>query len=161
MTPAPITVRAYVEGDAPRLAALFHDTIHRVPSPHYDARQRRAWSPAVPDSEAWHRRMVARPTLVATIGGTIAGFAELEPPDHLDMLYVAAARQGRGVASALLDAVIARARGFGARRLVTEASLIARPFFAARGFAARHEETVERDGVALRRVVMERMLIDP
>lgn len=161
MTPATITVRAYIEGDAPRLTALFHNSVHRVPSPHDDTQQRRAWSPVVPDAAVWQRRMTARPTRVAMIGDTIVGFAEFDPPDHLDMLYVDADHQGQGVATALLDAVIAQARDLGARRLVTEASPIARPFFTARGFATRREETVERDGVALRRFVMERMLIDP
>jgi putative acetyltransferase len=160
VTPVNVTVRSYTAGDAPRLAAIFHDAVHRVPSPHYDDRQRCAWSPAVPDAEAWHRRMAARTTLVALVYGEAAGFAELDPPDHLDMLYVGADHQGRGIATALLDATIARARGYGARRLVTEASLIARPFFAARGFALVREETVERDGIALPRAVMERTLGD-
>ncbi len=42
------------------------------------------------------RRLAGRLTLIGTIDGSPAGFAALEEPGHIDMLYVhpAAARQG-------------------------------------------------------------------
>ena len=52
--------------------------------------------------------------------------------------------QGRGVGAALLARVEARARRLGLRRLATEASITARPFFQARGFRVIAEQQVRR-----------------
>ncbi|MGH6717906.1 MAG: GNAT family N-acetyltransferase, partial [Alphaproteobacteria bacterium] len=132
--PAGLHIRAFREADAAILARLFHESVHGATTRDYSEVERRAWSPAIPDARAWAARMAARTTLVAEHAGVIVGFAELEPPDHLDLLYVSKDHQGLGVASALLAAVEDRARRAGATRLVTAASLTARPFFAGRGF---------------------------
>jgi putative acetyltransferase len=66
--------------------------------------------------------------------------------------------QGAGIGSRLLSDIETRARALGARRLYTEASLTARPFFQRRGFRVVRENEVERSGVRLRNVIMERTL---
>jgi GNAT superfamily N-acetyltransferase len=54
------------------------------------------------DSEVFALRRTAKPTWVAEINRQIVGFADLEPDGHVDMLFVHAEHQGKGIARALL-----------------------------------------------------------
>ena len=87
-------------------------------------------------------------TRVAVEGGVIVGFADLGPDGYLDRLYVHRDWQGRGVASALCDALPA------AR--TTHASITARPFFEKRGYQVLRAQQVERRGILLTNYIMEK-----
>lgn len=104
---------------------------------------------------AWGERRASRPTWVAEVDGRVVGFIDLESDGHLDMLYVAADFQGRGVATALLDHVLEAAKARGLARVFTEASLTAKPFFERRGFGVLRPQTVERHGQSLTNFQME------
>ena len=69
---------------------------------------------------------------------------------YLDRLYVHKDAQRRGVGAA----AEACARAAGVQRLETHASITARPFFAARGYALLREQEVERGGIRLKNYVM-------
>lgn len=81
--------------------------------------------------------------LVALWEGEVVGEAEYyltrEPGDfaalHLSILYVHAARQGRGIGCALLEAGVQQARAWGLLALTTQPEDPARAFYARHGFA--------------------------
>jgi putative acetyltransferase len=151
-------IRDYRPDDVGALTRLFYDTIHATGLREYTPEQVAAWAPAPPDRDRWHARMSARHTLVAEEDGAILGFAELEENGHFDMLYVAREAVGTGVGGALCDAVEARARVLGIARLFTEASKLARPVFARKGYTLIAEQTVTPNGVALTNYRMEKFL---
>jgi len=138
--------------------ALFIGSVRKVASRDYDPDQIMAWAPDVLDRDRWLARQGSRPTWVATISGEIAGFSDLEPDGHIDMMYVHADHQGRGVAKSLLLHIerVARVQGLG--RLYTEASITARPFFERHGFGVISAQEVERRGQRLINYRMERRL---
>lgn len=118
-----ILLRPYRDGDAPALAA-------------------------------WDDGFRAHVTLVAELDGQLAGFGDLDPAaGYLDRLYVSRAFQGRGVASALCDALEGAARS---HPITTHASRTARPFFEGRGYRVIRAQQVERRGVQLENFVMEK-----
>lgn len=86
----------------------------------------------------------------ATMGK--GGFGDIDASGYLDRLYVAAAHIGRGVGSAICDALEAAVKG----KIVTHASVTAKPFFEKRGYAVVREQQVERGGVLLTNFVMEK-----
>jgi putative acetyltransferase len=90
--------------------------------------------------------------------GRIAGFSDLEPDGHIDMLYVHPDFQRRGVARALLQHVEQIARAMGLRRLYTEASLTARSAFEAMGFRVIVPQTVSVHGESMTNYRMEKRL---
>lgn len=100
------------------------------------------------DLAAWDASFLAHTTLVAEAEGIIVGFADLADDGYLDRLYVHKDWQGRGVATALCDALP------GAK--LTHASLTARPFFEQRGWQVVKEQRVERRGVLLTNFVIKR-----
>ena len=149
------TLRPYRPEDCPALAHLFYETVHTVCAADYTPAQLEAWAPGSgPDLAAWDASFQAHTTLVAEIGGRLAGFGDLDPAaGYLDRLYVRREFQRRGVASALCDALEQASR---ARPLTTHASRTARPFFEKRGYRVLRSQQVERRGQQLENFVMEK-----
>ena len=69
---------------------------------------------------------------------------------YLDMAFVHPDHLRQGVASALYSVIEGRARALGLVRLDTEASLLAEPLFAARGWRVTRRQKVVRRGVTLK-----------
>nr|WP_326126484.1 GNAT family N-acetyltransferase [uncultured Oscillibacter sp.] len=146
-------IREYRPEDCPRLTELFHQTVHTVNAADYTPAQLEAWAPGGAELRDWDRSFRAHYTLVALEGGEIAGFGDLDTETgYLDRLYVRWDLQGRGVASALCDRLEGRAAG----RIVTHASITARPFFEKRGYRTLARQQVERRGIYLTNYIMEK-----
>ena len=152
-------IRDYRAPDAPEIARLFYETVRSVNRADYSEEQVRAWAPRVPDPEELHVRAAARRTLVAEEGGEVIGFAELEEDGYLDTLYLRKDAVGRGVGRRLYEAVEQEARSQGLRRVFTEASITARPFFEKRGFRVVRERTLTVRGVPMTNFEMEKDLL--
>ena len=150
-----VTLRPYRPEDCPALAHLFYETVHTVCAADYTPAQLEAWAPGSgPDLAAWDASFQAHTTLVAEIGGRLAGFGDLDPAaGYLDRLYVRRDFQRRGVATALCSALEQASR---ARPLSTHASRTAQPFFEKRGYRVLRSQQVERRGQQLENFVMEK-----
>lgn len=154
----PITLRPYRPDDAPRLLALFRETIRRINARDYSPEQVNAWASGEIDPIAWAARFEGRFVAVAERVGRIAGFAELELEGHIDRFFVSADHQGVGIGRALMGVIEGEAKRLGLRRLSADVSLTARSFFERNGFVVVMEQVVILRGVAFRNVRMERGL---
>lgn len=128
------TVRAYRPGDAEATWEAYWRAVRGTAARDYSPDQVAAWAPDPVDLAAWNERRLGAHTFVATIEGRVVGFADIRDDGLLDMLFVHPDAGGRGVARALVDAVIERARELGLTRLHTHASRTARPAFERFGF---------------------------
>ncbi|CAN5144771.1 hypothetical protein BH09PSE2_BH09PSE2_12140 [soil metagenome] len=153
-----IKVRAYRLEDAEPLLNLFRRSVRVAAAGHYSLEQLAAWAPDELPLAPFAERRAAKPCWVAEVDGVLAGFIDLEPDGHIDMLYVSADHQRLGVASRLYAVVEATASGRGVPRLFTEASKAARPFFESRGFTLITEQLVEVRGQRLVNYRMEKRL---
>lgn len=149
-----ISLRAYRSADCEKMAQLFYDTVHTVNARDYTKEQLDAWATGQVDLESWDASFQSHITLVAEIGGTLAGFGDITEDGYLDRLYVHKGCQGLGVATAICDGLEGKARG----SVTTHASITARPFFEHRGYRVLREQQVERRGVKLTNFVMEKQL---
>ena len=77
---------------------------------------------------------------------------------YLDLAFVEKGAQGTGVAEAAYLVLENRARAARLSRLSSDASHLAKPFFARHGWACLGPQTVERDGVTLENWRMEKAL---
>jgi len=154
-TPA---LRPFLPADTPLLAEIFRSSIEDLTGDDYSQEQQQAWASAADNEEDFAARLAERLTLVATLGGSVVGFAALEGKDHIDMLYVHPAVAGQGVGTMLVDALEKLAASRGTPRLVVEASDSARDFFLGRGYVAQQRNSVSRQGEWLANTTMEKRL---
>lgn len=151
-----ISLRRYVTEDLDAVIDVFQRAIREVASKDYNPAQIAAWSQV--DRDGWKPWRLTRPTWVAVDGARVVGFSDLEADGHLDMMFVHPDHQGRGVASTLLRQVEDAALAQGLRRIFTEASKTARPFFARRGFVVDAEQVVGKRGEPMTNFRMHKML---
>ncbi|MGA0607361.1 GNAT family N-acetyltransferase [Phenylobacterium sp. VNQ135] len=160
MTALAFSIRPYDPADAPEMARLYFDSAREIGARRYSAEQVAAWAPVPVDPEVVRRRAAdGRMTWVAAgADGAVLGYCDLEPDGHVDHLYCRPDAAGKGVASALLDALLDGARAAGMPRLYVEASELARGLFARKGFTVERRRDFEVRGVAIHNYAMERRL---
>ncbi|MGP1273831.1 MAG: GNAT family N-acetyltransferase [Caulobacterales bacterium] len=144
-----MVIRDYQQSDAAELAAIFHDAVMTGSAPAYSSEQRRAWAARLQTPAALHDRLEHQTCLIGERNGKAAGFIALEASGHLDMLFVRPEERGKGLAGALHDALIERARAAGHANLSVHASHLARRFLGRRGWTFIRTETVNLGGVRM------------
>lgn len=152
-----ITIRSYHESDAPFLAAIYFYTIHQINEKDYSNAQLKAWAPESSlETEGWLRKWQKLPPIVAIINHVIVGFAEFENNGHIDCFYSHHEYQGCGVGSALMREIEKIAREHKINKIFAEVSVTAKPFFEAKGFIVKEEQSVLIRGVWLTNFKMEK-----
>ena len=146
-------IRAYTPADCPQLAELFYETVHTVNAKDYPPEQLDVWATGQVDLAQWDRSLRAHRSLVAEEDGVTVGFADMDADGYLDRLYVHKDYQGRGIATALCDAL---EQAVQCEAYTTHASITARPFFEKRGYRVVRAQRVERQGLYLTNYVMEK-----
>lgn len=146
-------IREYQENDCKEIAELFYDTVHTVNAMDYSEEQLSAWATGDFDISAWNRSFLAHYTLVAVKNDKIVGFGDIDGAGYLDRLFVHKDYQGKKVATMLCDRL---EKWFLTERIVTHASITAKPFFEQRGYRVKKEQQVERNGVLLKNYIMEK-----
>lgn len=145
-------LRRYKQSDCRELAELFYNTVHTVNAADYNNEQLNAWATGRVDLEAWNKSLQEHYSIVAVDNGIIVGFGDIDQTGYLDRLYVHADYQGRGIATAICNKLEQSVSG----KIVTHASVTAKPFFEKRGYKVIKEQSVERQGVFLTNFVMEK-----
>ena len=157
---ATLAVRPWQPSDAGVLSALYEASVRSLGARDYSPEQVEAWASLAPSAAGLADRMRdGRIRLVAVAGGgLVAGFLDVEPDGHIDLLYVAPEVAGQGVARALLETAEALAPTGGAARLYAEASETARPVFERLGFTVTARRDFEVAGVAIHNWSVEKPL---
>lgn len=151
-----ILIRPYAGADADATIDIFLRAVREVSSKDYSAAQIEAWA-KVEDRGLWAERRASRLGWIAEIDGEPVGFSDLTEDGCLDMMFVHPEFQGCGVASRLLRRVEEEASKLGLKRVHTEASRTARPFFERKGFRVITEQIVEKRGQYLENFLMEKL----
>ena len=149
-------IREFRPGDANSIIRLFYGTVHKVNVEDYSNDQVGAWAPEEADLEQWLERLWGGITFVAEENQTIVGFATLEFSGHIDFFYTHSEHQNKGYGSKLLMAIEQRARVLGLKRIFTESSITAKPFFLKKGFALLKQQTVTVRRVKMVNFIMEK-----
>lgn len=146
-----MTIRRYQKSDCISLAELFYNTVHTINAKDYTTEQLNAWADGILNLEEWNKSFLEHFTLVALEGKTVIGFGDIANTGYFDRLYVHADYQRKGVATAICNKLECVVKG----KIITHASITAKPFFEKRGYKVIQEQQVERQGVILTNFVME------
>lgn len=147
-------LREYRQEDCLSVIRLFQETVRAVNSRDYSPEQIAVWAPFDVDVEKWNSSLLSHHSLLCVEGERLLGFGDIDEEGYLDRLYVSKDHQGMGVATLLCEA-LESLRPF--ERILTHASITARPFFEKRGYVVLKEQQVERSGVLLTNFVMEKI----
>lgn len=145
-------IRRYQISDCKELCELFYNTVHTVNAKDYTKEQLDAWATGQVNLEKWNQSLQEHDSVVAVDDDIIVGFGDIDKTGYLDHLYVHADYQGKGIATAVCNQLEQAVRG----KIVTHASITARPFFEKRGYKVVKEQQVERQGIFLTNFVMEK-----
>lgn len=145
-------IREYQTLDGKELRELFYYTVHTVNAKDYTKEQLDVWAERQADLEQWNQSFQEHYSIVAVEGDVIAGFGDIDKNGYLDRLFVHADFLRKGIGTAICDRLEQKIKG----KILTHASITARPFFEERGYKVIKEQKVERSGVLLTNFVMEK-----
>lgn len=151
--------RLYMPTDLNDVLKLFYDSVHNVCVDDYTPEQLDAWAPKEADLYRWEASLNKNHTLVVEMNNHIVGFGNVGETGYLDRLFVDQYYLHKGVASLIVEQLEKYAKAKGIVFMNTAASITAKPFFEAKGYAVIDEQSVERRGVRMRRYLMEKKLI--
>lgn len=147
-------IRKYQPSDCNELAKLFYNTVHTVNAKDYTKEQLDAWATGKVDSEEWNRSFQEHFSIVAVDGEIIIGFGDIDKTGYLDRLFVHKDYQRKGVAAAICDEL---EQAVNSNKIITYASITAKPFFEQRGYKIIKKQQVIRDKVPLTNYIMEKL----
>lgn len=156
MSCSPLVIRPCAPDDLDVTIEIFLRATRETASADYTLAQVNAWAQA--NRESWAKRRRGRDAWLALLENSPAGFAELAPDGHIDMMFVHPSFGGTGVAGALLETIERAAMQQGTYRLFTEASITARGFFERQGFRTIAAQSVPCRGEALTNFRMEKSI---
>ena len=145
-------IREYQTLDGKELRELFYHTVHTVNAKDYTKEQLDVWAERQADLEQWKQSFQEHYSIVAVEVDMIAGFGDIDKNGYLDRLFVHADFLRKGIGTAICDRLEQKIKG----KILTHASITARPFFEERGYKVIKEQKVERSGVLLTNFVMEK-----
>lgn len=151
-------LRLHNGADAPAVLSIFRSAVQQLGRSAYTQSQIEAWARCADDAASFVGRLSDGHTVIAEVDGVMAGFGQLHPHDHVEMLYCSPAYAGSGVGTAILAELERVSRSAGCEILKTEASAVARSFFARRGFREDCLERVLCFGAELERFRMRKTL---
>lgn len=143
-------IRKYQPSDYKELTELFYNTVHNVNAKDYTREQLNVWATGQVDLEKWNESLQEHFSVVAVDDEIIVGFGDIDKTGYLDRLYVHAAYQGKGIATAICNQLEQAVEG----NIITHASITAKSFFEKRGYKLVKEQQVERQGIFLTNYVM-------
>lgn len=148
-----MVLRNYNASDCACLAELFYQTVHSVNAKDYTKEQLDVWANGNVNLKEWDKSFSAHYTIVCIKDDAIVGFGDIDKTGYLDRLYVHKDYQRKGVASAICDEL---EQAVNVSKIITYASITAKPFFEQRGYKIIKEQQVIRNGISLTNYVMEK-----
>ncbi|QFT12554.1 GNAT family N-acetyltransferase [Vibrio sp. THAF190c] len=151
-------IREYQPEDATHLWDLFFNTVRNVNIQHYIQAQVEAWAPSEFSMEVWQNKMDKIRPFVVELEGVVVGYTDLQESGLIDHFFCHHEYQGRGVGRQLMSHVLNLAKQQGLKRVFSEVSITARPFYEHFGFSVVNEQTIEVRGQTMNNFVMEKLL---
>lgn len=158
--PGEVQIRRAQQHEYDAIGRLVFDAIHSGASL-YTPEQRRAWLPEPKAGPDWQKKLEEQAVWVGhSPEKGLIGVITLRPDGYVDLAFILADWQGRGLFGRLYAALEVHARDADLDRLWVHASLHAEPAFARYGFTRLRADPVDRAGETLMRFEMEKRLVN-
>ncbi len=151
-------IRKYKSDDCPKIAELFHETVHKVNARDYTKTQLDIWATGKVDIASWDKSFLTNNTLIVEKNGIIVGFGDMQCSGYLDRLYVHKDYQNQGIATLILTNLEQNAVKNGIFKFTTHASITAKSFFIKHAYHVVSENTVIKNNIALTNFIMKKSI---
>lgn len=134
-------IRAARQADVVELKELFQNTVLAINRRDYSQEEVEDWASC--GENLFHiEAMIKTHYFIVAVNrrSEIVGFSSITPQGYLHSMFVHKDFQGEGIATMLLDEIERYAVIAGIRRITSEVSLTARPFFLKRGYFVMEEQ---------------------
>ncbi|HAT2073495.1 TPA: GNAT family N-acetyltransferase [Legionella pneumophila] len=155
-----VRIREIKAEDLEAIVALFKETVHHVNAKDYTSEQLLVWAPHhIHHSDNRWNSLLDNISYLVEIDDGIVGFADITIEGYLDRLFVHKDYQRQGIASQLVKKLESLLLLRGVKKITTEASITAKPFFESMGYLAVKEQNKPRPGgVTVTNFLMEKRL---
>ncbi len=153
------SIRVAQQSDAIELKDLFQNTVLTINKRNYSQEEVEDWASCGNDISRIEDMINTHYFIVAVNQKLqIVGFSSITPKGYLHNMFVHKDFQGKGVAYVLLNEIERFAAVMGIKRITSEVSLTARPFFEKRGFVVEKEQKRKANKFFLTNFVMTKEL---
>ncbi len=152
-----IEIRQYQAGEEIQLWDIFFTTIRNINIKDYSVEQVQAWAPDDYQQIEWTKRIQKINPYVALIENKVVGYADVQKDGYVDHFFCHWQCQGQGVGRLLMQTLFKKAEQQQLKRLYSQVSITARPFFEYFGFTVIKEQQVTIRGQILTNFVMEKL----
>ncbi|MBN2479093.1 MAG: GNAT family N-acetyltransferase [Parachlamydiales bacterium] len=149
-------IRKYSNKDSSQIANLFYETVHSVNKKDYSEKQLNAWAPKKKND--WEKLLQNLICYVAEENSQIIGFISLREDGYLDHLFIHKNHQRKKIAESLYKIIEKEAKNLNLKRIFTQSSITALPFFEKMGFKILKSQEKLHRGVILKNFIMEKLL---
>ena len=154
-----ITFRPATTADIPELKSLFCNTVLTVNARDYTTEEVADWASCGDRPGRWEKLLASLHFIaVCDAEGRIIGFTSIRNDGYLHSMFVHKDHQGEGIATALLQQIEVYATEHGIRKITSEVSITARPFFEHQGYAVEREQRAQANRLQLTNYVMRKIL---
>jgi len=155
-----IVLRPIQSSDLEGIVTLFKETVHHVNAKDYTPEQLLVWAPHhIHHSHERWQSLLRNIAYLAEIDHVIVGFADMTTEGYLDRLFVHKNYQRQGIAAQLVKKLESLLFERGVKKITTEASITAKPFFECMGyFVVKEQNKPHPGGVTLTNFLMEKRL---
>ncbi|NDV66649.1 GNAT family N-acetyltransferase [Bacteroides sp. 224] len=134
-------IRQASPSDIPILKELYQNTIMTVNRKDYTVEEVEDWASCVDDVSYLVEHFDEQHYVVAeSKNGMIVGFASVNDTGYIHTLFVHKDFQHQGIATSLYKFIEVYAKEKGAKKLTSEVSITAKPFFEKQGFQVDEEQ---------------------
>lgn len=153
------TIRTAELSDATEIMDLFQNTVLTINRRDYSMNEVEDWASCGNNRLQIEEMIRTHYFIVATNRQSqIVGFSSITPQGYLHSMFVHKDFQNKGVATILLNDIEHHAAQNSIRRITSEVSLTARPFFERRGYAVKEEQKRKANKLYLTNFWMEKKL---
>ena len=151
-----IKIRKGKLDDLIEIQLIFVETVSTICQKDYSRNQIKAWISSVENRKRWLNIIENQYLIIAKYKNQIVGFCSLDKSNYIDMFYVHKDYQGRGIAQKLYSEIEKEARRQNQKKLTSDVSKTAKPFFEKNDFKIVKEQAVIRQNIKLTNFKMEK-----
>lgn len=154
------TIRQATVSDITEMTALYQDTILSVNRKDYTAEEVEDWASCGDDTDHLYKSFSEQHYMVAeNKEAKIVGFASINDSGYMHTLFVHKDFQYQGVASLLNQAIERYTKEKGVKKITSEVSITAKPFFEKQGFKVDEEQKRKANKLFLTNYKMSKSLL--